>query len=165
MKRLFTTVVEVSVKALEAAMTVLLIIMMGTMFWQVFTRFVVKVPSIWTEELARAAFVYMAILGAAVGVRRFSHFSLTLLSDRLHGTKRNRYFRFVLNGSIFIGSVLICFIGFDFTMKFGFTRVSPTFLVPMAWLFASLPIGGFFMAIFSFYNILFEDYSSDPELF
>lgn len=160
MKRLFSRFTDVSVKVLESTITCLLTIMMLTLLWQVFTRFVVKVPSIWTEEVARAAFVYMAVLGAAVGVRRFSHFGVSIFSDLIRGKARDLYFRFVLNGLVLIASVLIFVFGLDFTVKYGFTRVSPTFLIPMAWLFASVPLSGFFMSIFALHNMLFEDYST-----
>lgn len=164
MKRLISAIVDGTVKVLEAVMTILLVIMMCSLFWQVFTRFVIKIPAIWTEELSRAAFVYMAVFGAAVGVRRFSHFGMTMISDKFRGIVRDRYFRFVLNGATLIASLAIFYIGMVFTMEFGFTRVSPTFLIPMAWLFASIPLGGFFMALFALYNIFFEDYSADPNL-
>jgi TRAP-type C4-dicarboxylate transport system permease small subunit len=160
MKRFFSRFVDGSVKVLESLITVLLVIMMLTLLWQVFTRFVVKVPSIWTEEVARAAFVYMALLGAAVGVRRFNHFGVSIFIDHLRGAVRDRYFRFVLNGLVLAAAVLVFAFGFDFTLKYGFTRVSPTFLIPMAWLFASVPLSGFFMSVFALHNLLFEDYSA-----
>jgi TRAP-type C4-dicarboxylate transport system permease small subunit len=163
MKKVLEPIVDSIVKALETLMTGMLIIMMITMFWQVFTRFVIKIPSIWTEEIARAAFVYMAMLGAAVGVRRFTHFGMTMISDRIRGKARTWYFRILLNGIVFLSSLLILVHGWDFMMMYGFTRVSPTFLVPMAWLFFSIPLSGFFMTIFAIYNMFFENYAEEGD--
>ena len=164
MRRIISGIVDGTVKVLETIMTILLVIMMGSLFWQVFTRFVLRIPAIWTEELSRAAFVYMAVLGAAVGVRRFSHFGMTIICDAFRGRTRDLYFRYVINGMTLIASLAIFYIGMIFTIDYGFTRVSPTFLIPMAWLFASIPLGGFFMSFFALYNMAFEDYSADPDL-
>jgi|DewCreStandDraft_4_1066084.scaffolds.fasta_scaffold35942_2 TRAP-type C4-dicarboxylate transport system permease small subunit len=163
MEKLLKLLVDFMVKALEIIMTGMLIVMMVTMFWQVFTRFVIKIPSIWTEEIARASFVYMAMIGAAIGVRRFTHFGMTVVSDRIRGKVRTWYFRILLNGVVLLSSLLILIHGWKFMMQYGFTRVSPTFLVPMAWLFFSIPFSGFFMTIFALYNMLFETYVEEGE--
>ena len=66
----------------------LVVAMMLSLFWQVFTRFIIKVPATWTEEIARYTFIYMVMIGAALGVRHSAHFGVTMLSDKLHGKAR-----------------------------------------------------------------------------
>ncbi|WP_240611144.1 TRAP transporter small permease [Oceaniglobus ichthyenteri] len=50
---------------------------------EVIRRFVFDYSSIWGEEAARFAFVYLVWIGAAVGVRNRSHIAFTILFDAL----------------------------------------------------------------------------------
>jgi len=158
------TTVDFLVKVVEVLITLMAAAMMCSLMWQVITRFVIKIPSIWTEEIARATFVYMAMLGASLGVRNSAHFGVTILSDRLKGKVRDIYFRYIINGIILICSVFFFVYGWEFATTYGMTRVSPTFLWPMAYVFISIPVSAVLMMIFALYNVLFEDYSHDVSL-
>ncbi len=50
---------------------------------EVLRRFVFDYSSIWGEEAARYAFIYLVWIGAAVGVRNRSHISFTIIADLL----------------------------------------------------------------------------------
>lgn len=152
-------VIQFMVKIIENVTALMALLMMFCLFWQVITRFVIKVPSIWTEEVARYSFINMAMLGAALGVKNSTHFGMNLISDKFQGKLREIYDRYLVNGIILISALLITIYGYEFAIGYGLTRVSPTFLVPMAWFFIVIPIAGFFMIIFSLYNVFFRDYS------
>jgi TRAP-type C4-dicarboxylate transport system permease small subunit len=143
-------------------MIVLVTVMMLSLFWQVFTRFVIEAPSVWTEEIARYSFIYLVMVGAALGVKNSAHFGMTLVSDKLHGKARDIYQRYVINAIIMICALYLVYYGLEFTRMYGLNRVSPTFLVPMAWVFGIVPFTGFLMVIFSFQNIMYGDFSKDP---
>jgi TRAP-type C4-dicarboxylate transport system permease small subunit len=143
-------------------MIVILVIMMTTLLWQVFTRFVIKVPSIWTEEIARYSFLYMVMIGAALGVRNSTHFGMTMLIDKLQGKMREYYHRFFINVILLICSIILLVYGMEFTITYGMTRVSPTFLVPMAWVFAIIPVSAVLMILFAAYNIVFGEREPAP---
>src|SRR2546430_16974128 len=49
----------------------------------VFSRYVLVRTFTWYDEIARICFVWAVFLGAAVGVRRHTHFRLPLLVDRV----------------------------------------------------------------------------------
>jgi TRAP-type C4-dicarboxylate transport system permease small subunit len=142
------------VRVVAVIVTLMLIIMMAALMWQVFTRFVIKTPSIWTEEIARYSFMYMTLLGAALGVKNSEHFGLTLLSEKFKGKLKIVYMRFIVNGIIMICSIVMLVYGMQFTISYGLIRVSPTFLIPMAWVFVAIPISAALMFIFSLYNII-----------
>ncbi|WP_069999319.1 TRAP transporter small permease [Cellulosilyticum sp. I15G10I2] len=161
MKGSMTRLINKIVNILEHLTGLCAFIMMMSIAWQVFTRFVVKAPSIWTEEVARYSFMYMAMFGAAVGVRKSSHFGMTLFTDRLKGKARDIYMKYAVNLIIAACALFILFYGWDFAINYGTTRVSPTFLIPMTGVFISIPITGVFMLLFAVYNIVFEDYSHD----
>lgn len=158
-KLIVEPVIRNIVKMIENITALMALVMMFCLFWQVVTRFVIKVPSIWTEEVARYSFIYMAMLGAAIGVKNSTHFGMNLIADKLHGKVSEFYARYIVNGIILICSVIITIYGYEFAVGFGLTRVSPTFLVPMTWFFIVIPLSGILMTVFSLYNIIFEDYS------
>jgi TRAP-type transport system small permease protein len=70
-------------RAVEHACAALMVGITGIVFFQVVTRYVFRHPFDWPEELARYLFVWVALLGAAVGVERGVHFSVDLLTVRL----------------------------------------------------------------------------------
>ena len=60
---------------------VLLGAMVLNVSWQVFTRFVLRQPSTYTEELARFLLIWSGLLGACVAWRRRMHLSIRLFGD------------------------------------------------------------------------------------
>lgn len=67
--------------ALVAGMTI-------TTFLQVVCRYVFNSPLVWSEELARYLFVWIALVGAGAAVRTGGHFGLDLLYRNLPPTVR-----------------------------------------------------------------------------
>lgn len=162
MKSIAAGVVDALEKIASWLVTVFIILLMVALVWQVFTRFVIKIPAIWTEEIGRYSFINMVFLGAAVGIKRNAHFGVTVATDRMRGAFRNFYMRFVVNGIILVCSLVMLYYGAVFVNRFGFTRVSPTFLTPMAYAFVILPVSAAFMTVFALYNIVYGDYSEPP---
>ena len=70
-------------RAVEHACAALMVAITGIVFFQVVTRYVFRHPFDWPDELARYLFVWVALLGAALGVERGVHFSVDLLTVRL----------------------------------------------------------------------------------
>jgi len=138
--------------------------MMGTLFWQVFSRFIISVPATWTEEAARYCFMYMTFFGAALGVRHSTHFGVTLLAARLRGRARDRYIRLVIRLPILLASVALLYYGTRYMLDFGFARRSPTFHFPMAWVYLVIPLSALPMTCFAAYNLFYETTTeeSDP---
>lgn len=164
-KILINAVINGLAKVLEKLMIVLVTAMMLSLSWQVFTRFVIKQPSTWTEEIARYTFIYLVMIGASLGVKNSAHFGMTMFSDKMHGRTRDIYQRFVINGIIMLAALFMLIIGAEFAVSYGMNRVSPTFLVPMAWVFGIVPVSAFFMILFSFQNMAYGDFSKDPHAY
>jgi TRAP-type C4-dicarboxylate transport system permease small subunit len=61
--------------------SVTLIAVVAVQAWQVFARYVLNDSPSWTEPLALVFIANTAMLGAAVGVRRETHFGFPLLAD------------------------------------------------------------------------------------
>lgn len=59
------------------------IIMTVSLVWGVFTRFVLKDPAIFTEEIARFCLIWLAFIGSSIAMKRKDLTSFRVLVDRL----------------------------------------------------------------------------------
>ena len=66
---------------LEFVTGLCLAIVVVATFLQVVTRFVIKIPMPWAQEVALIGFAYMVFLGAALGVKHSMHLSVDVLGN------------------------------------------------------------------------------------
>jgi TRAP-type C4-dicarboxylate transport system permease small subunit len=81
--------------------------MVLTVVWQVFTRFVINDPSVFTDELSRYLLIWIGILGGAYTYSVKRHLALELLVSHLN-VKRKQWH------SIFINFLVILFCSVTF---------------------------------------------------
>jgi TRAP-type C4-dicarboxylate transport system permease small subunit len=121
-----------------AAMTVLV-------FMQVLFRYWLHLPLDWGEEVSRYLFIWGAMLGAAIAVRRRAHFGIDLLVKTLPLSVRRPLALAVslcvcgLQGIVIIQGAKLTLINMS--------QVSPTLFIPMGVPYAAIPISGFFMLL------------------
>lgn len=144
-------------KAVDAFISTFAVIVMVLLVicvtWQVFSRYVLQIPSTMTDEIARFSMIWVGLLGAAYTVGLQKHLSIDLFTHNLSHRKK-------AISNIFINLCIITFaIG---VMIFGgitlvsnvYTsgQVSPSMQMPMAYVYIALPLSGFLML---FYGLLF----------
>jgi len=69
-------------KILEVVVTLLVAALVFVVLWGVLSRFVINVPSRWTEELATQMLAWISMLGAAVAFRRHEHLGVDYFFNR-----------------------------------------------------------------------------------
>ena len=69
------------VRLLEVVCALLMLLLVGLVSLQVIMRYVVGAPLVWSEELARMAFVYLTFIGAGLAFLRAENLRLSLLPD------------------------------------------------------------------------------------
>lgn len=123
---------------LQAVLTILVSAMIAMVLVQVFGRYVLKDAPPWTEELARWVFVWICFLGASLAHVRRAHIRIELLPARLPPRVR-----VLLSIAIQALSAVFLFV----VVKEGWVLVtintatlSPAVGVPMAYVFAAVPI-------------------------
>jgi TRAP-type C4-dicarboxylate transport system permease small subunit len=139
---------------LEKILELLTALSMGVLVvdvtWQVITRFILKNPSNWTEELATFLMIWVGLLGSAVALNRGAHLGIDYFVGKLSLKKRLYTEIFVY---LCIASFSICvmlFGGFRLvTLTFMQGQVSPALNLPMGFVYLSVPIAGFFLAFYS----------------
>ena len=125
------------------AFSMFILVAFGT--WQIFSRWVLKDPSTFTDELLRYVLIIAGMIGSAYCFYRDEHLALTLVTDRAKGP-----FKVILN--IFIEACILFFVVYVFI--FGgiklantATNVSSVMRIPMKTLYLIEPLCGVMIVI------------------
>ena len=132
-------------RPVELAGAALLVAMMGIVLVNVFCRYVLHHPLVWGDEAASLAFIWMAMLGAAIAVDRHEHLRLTivlpLFSQRMQAALD-------VFGRMAVGVLLIRLLpeAVSYAYEESFIT-SPAMGLPMSVRAAALPAGIGLMAV------------------
>lgn len=126
---------------LVVLMTSMLFVFTVVVAYQVFSRYIEVVPRFfWTEEISRFSFIWMVFLGAAVAVRRGTHFVIDMVPTAIHA----KYGR-LADGFVLV-AILICaffmVLGGVYFVQMGMKRISTVSGIRLAWIYLSIPVSG-----------------------
>jgi len=102
-------------KGLERLNATLLFLMFAITLFQVVARMILKVSSVWSEELARLIYVCIVFLGAAIVTREEEHISVIIFQERLPALFR--HWLYLLTRVIMIPFTLVLIAGAFINMK------------------------------------------------
>jgi TRAP-type C4-dicarboxylate transport system permease small subunit len=147
-------VLKTTKKILDRSLEILIMTTMAVLtldvLWQVFTRFVLKNPSTWTEELATYLLIWVALLGSAVALNRGAHLGVDYLTGKMP-VRIRLYTEVFVFLCIALFSLCVMIIGgMDIvisTLKLG--QISPSLEIKVGYVYLALPISGFFLALYS----------------
>ena len=132
----------------------LLIVLMAAsvlnVLWQVFTRFILKNPSSYTEELARYLLIWIGLLGASYAAGQKMHLAIDIILEKLKSkTKKN----------IELCIQIIIFLFALFVMVFGgfrlvvitlhLNQISAALQIKLGYVYLVLPISGLLMMFYA----------------
>ena len=109
-------------------------------------------PLLWPQEVTSTFFIYGVFIGASVATRRNDHLYLSAITEAMHG--RTRAFFELFNRLVVLG-VGICLAVFgveNFLTGFGSFRMPS--MLPIAYLYAPIPVCGALIALFSLEQIV-----------
>lgn len=147
---MFRTIKKILDYSLETLAMVVVVVLVLDVLWQVFTRFILKSPSTWTEELAVFMLIWVALLGAAVALGRGSHLGIDYFVGKLPVKTRLFTGIFVfLCVTVFSFCVMILG-GIDLvTSTLQLNQLSPALGVKVGYVYLAVPISGFFLVLYS----------------
>ncbi|RBW67960.1 TRAP transporter small permease [Bacillus taeanensis] len=132
-------------KVLGVVLALLLMVMSAVIFYQVFSRFVLKDSLRWSEELARYIMVWSVFIGSALAIRKLELISVDAIKELMSDKAKA-----LLNVIVY----LICIVFLAVLVNYGFEMVgnvtkqtSPAMNISMAWAYAAIPVGSIFMII------------------
>ncbi len=137
---------------LGSAISFLLAAMVVNVLWQVFTRFVLRHPSSFTEEAARYMMIWVGLLGSAYAVGRKSHLALDLITAHLHGA-RKRGSDFFIHSTVLVFALAVMVGGGGrlVWIQLSLGQQSAALQVKLGYVYLAVPLAGAFIA---FYSIL-----------
>jgi TRAP-type C4-dicarboxylate transport system permease small subunit len=133
--------------AIEWVCMVLMVVLSVDLFLGVFSRYVLAMTFTWYDEIARACFVWLTLLGAAVGVRRHAHFRLHLVVDRLP-QRLQKAVPVLLPLVIMAFAAVLIQQGLVF-LELGRIQQTPVMGLPKTWIYVAVPISGALMILYS----------------
>jgi C4-dicarboxylate transporter DctQ subunit len=141
-------------RGVEIALAIFASVMVIVVFAQVLSRYVAKVPLAWTEEASRFLFAWTIFLGSAIGIKRKAHLGIELLIEKLPEKLGIYVSRFI--GIVVISFLVLVIYQSFFVIRLTIYQASPSLNIPMALVYASVPIGCFLMAV-NVIEILLKD--------
>ena len=110
------------------------------------------VPFTWVEEVGEMSLAWLTLIGAAIGVRQRSHFTLQIVVHRLPAAAQLWLGRF--NHLLIVGvGCLAAWYGYKLCLL-NRTLATPGLQINLAWLYASSVVGGALIAVYGLSMII-----------
>ncbi len=136
--------------SLEWLLVTLMSLMVVNVLWQVATRFLLRNPSSFTEEIARYLLVWVGLLGGAYAVGKRIHLAIDLLPSTLKGGRKAALDLFI-ECCIFVFAALVLVVGGSglvwLTLNLG--QTSAALHVPLGFVYLVLPLSGLLMMFYA----------------
>lgn len=125
------------------AVAMLALLLGGT--WQIFSRWILRNPSTFTDEFLRYALIWASMIGSAYCFYKNEHLALDLFSSKAKGPAK-----IILN--VFIEAAIVFFVVYVFIwggikVSMNATNSSSVMHIPFKVLYAVLPVSGVLIVI------------------
>ncbi|MCH4565483.1 TRAP transporter small permease [Halomonas sp. EGI 63088] len=133
----------------------LTVVLVACVIWQVFSRYVLGVPSTLTDELARFLFIWVGLMGAAYTLGQNKHLAMDFLLMKLDG-RANSLLKLVISLAcvVFAGVVMLYGGGGLMLKTLSMGQISPALGIQMGMVYLAIPLSGFIMLVYLFRDIL-----------
>lgn len=110
---------------------------------QIFSRQILNEPLLWSEELSRLIFVYIAILGVILGIKHNQHVAIDIIVEKLP-LKIQKKIEVLANILIIITIALLFIIGVKITQRKSSLELL-SLGISAKYLYGALPVGAVIM--------------------
>ena len=137
-------------RILEIVLVALFSIMLISVLWQVFSRFILGSPSTITDEISSFGLIWVGLLGAAYATGQKLHLAIDLLPSKLVNRHRILFDGFVFVCiALFSFSVLIIGGGRLSWITFVLGQKSAALEIPLGIIYLVIPISGLLILYYS----------------
>lgn len=142
-------------KILGGFLVFIMTIMVISVLWQVFSRYVMQSPSSVTEELSRYLLIWIGILGAAYAAGQQEHLAINLLEEKLNKANKKKLRIFIdLLIIFFCFTVLIIGGGNLVYVNYDLGQSSAALEIPLYIVYLVVPLSGILIIIYKVNEIL-----------
>lgn len=144
-------------KILGNALIIIMSAMVLNVLWQVFTRFIVGVPSSFTDELARYLMIWIGVLGAAYVSGRNMHVAIDVLPTRA-STRNQKKIKKLVYVIIIIFSIAALVAGGVRLVYISYLlgQSSAALQIPLAFVYMVIPISGILIVFYKISDLIKE---------
>lgn len=121
--------------------------------WQVFTRYVLKNPSSWSEELVSYLFAWMSLLGSSIVVGERGHMNIPIVVERMGMGARKFFAIFAEIVACVFAGVILVFGGVQIT-NLAMGQMTSSLGVPIGVFYVVLPLSGVINIVYTILNII-----------
>jgi tripartite ATP-independent transporter DctM subunit len=141
-------------RVVEALAAVLVLAEIGVLLTGIVARFVFDAPLVWSDEFASILFLWLAMFGAVIALRRGEHMRMTAIVGRLEpGTRA--VFEAVAIVACLAFLAMVAFPSWEYATDEA-AITTPALGISNAWRAAALPVGLALMATFGVLRMLRE---------
>jgi len=146
---------------LEKILIFIISLMLISVVWQVFSRFILKDPSTITDEISSFSLIWLGLLGAAYATGKNLHLAIDLLPEK--AVEKNRvFYEAIVHIAIFIfafavmiiGGIRLCFLTFQFE------QTSAALEIPLGYIYLALPISGILTCYYTIFIFIEKVHNS-----
>lgn len=142
-------------KGLAWLVTIVMAMLVIDVLWQVITRFVLRDPSSYTEELARYLMIWVGLLGASYAAGKRMHLAVDILPAMLTGRRKHLLGIVIeLLTVLFAVSVMVVGGGRLVWVMLYLGQTSPALQIPMGYVYVAVPLSGLLIAFYAIHVIV-----------
>jgi TRAP-type C4-dicarboxylate transport system permease small subunit len=140
---------------LEIAVSTLMVILVLTVLWQVISRFILGMPSPYTDELAGFLLIWVGLLGAAYATGQKQHLAINLLAAKLSLKNQIRQQVFI-NVLIVVFAIAVMVVGginLSYITLF-LQQISAALRIPVGMVYLVIPLSGLLIIFYAVVDII-----------
>lgn len=140
---------------LGSALWIIMAIMVINVLWQVLSRYVLGVPSSFTDELARYLMIWLGVLGAAYVSGRNMHVAIDLIPSR-SSEETQVQLRSIVYLLVIAFAILALVIGGGRLVYISHIlgQRSPALQIPLSLVYAIIPISGILIIFYKINDLI-----------
>ena len=121
--------------------------------WQVFTRYMLKNPSSWSEELVSYLFAWMALLGSSLVAGERGHMNIPIVVDRVGPGAKKALAIFAELTACLFSLVILVFGGIQIT-SLAMGQTTSSLGIAVGIFYVVLPLSGILNIIYTLFNMV-----------
>lgn len=132
----------------------LMAVMVLNVLWQVGSRFILRSPSSFTDELARFLLIWVSLLGASYVTGKKMHLAIDILPSKLEG-KKQRNLNVLINVLVAVFALFAMVWGGINLVYITLTlnQTSAALNVPLGYVYLVVPLSGLIIIYYSIMNL------------
>lgn len=137
-------------------------LMVLNVLWQVASRYLLGVPSVFTDELANFLLIWVGLLGAAYAAGKKLHLAIDIVPSRLSGAKQRRL-AWIIATMVILFSLAVMVVGGVrlVYLTLVLEQLSPSLQIPLGYVYVVIPVSGILIIYYSIDNLKITHYDTD----